>query len=107
MKRMNEVFKLPLRCQDEECGTVGTVYDASGDIAMQAQSPLLVSAAACAAMRNERSALAAHAINNVDELADVLEFLLSLPRGSSGRIIIEKSEETLALAALNAYRGSK
>lgn len=104
MKRMNEVFELPLRCQDEECGTVGTVYDASGDIAMQAQSPLLMSAAACAAMRNERSALAAHAINNVDALADELAAIIADYKinGFVDKIYILSAE-----SKLNAYRGTK
>lgn len=90
MKRMNEVFELPV---------------ASNQVYI---SPNLIE-------RNREKGVsnadvlehAAHAINNVDALADALEFLLSLPRGSSGRIIIEKSEEFAATSALNTYRGAK
>lgn len=110
MKRMSEVFELPLRCQDKECGTVGSVYDANGDIAMQAQSPILYSAPACAAARNERSSLAAHAINHVDALADNLEEALlqigylhkKFGGTGSGNAVLSRGN-----SALNAYRGAK
>lgn len=85
--KMNEVFELPVNSRD--------IYITS-DLMELVEQP-----------KDEVFIHAAHAINNVDTLADALEFLLNLPRGASGRIIIEKSEETLALAALKAYRGAK
>ena len=88
MKRMSEVFELPVDQKKLELYgyEAGEMQDVPYHVAEEH---------------------AAHAINHVDALADALEFLLNLPRGSSGRIIIEKSEETAALDALKAYRGVK
>lgn len=89
MKRMNEVFELPVNHE---------VFAVDGHTAKNGEG---------LTARLEADLYAAHAINHADALADALEFLLSLPRGSSGRIIIENSEETAARSALNAYRGEK
>lgn len=83
MKRMNEYFETPITGIAFRGLCQAHLFDAEVDD------------------------MVANAINNVDALADALEFLLTLPRGASGRIIIEKSEETLALAALASYRGTK
>lgn len=107
MKRMNEVFELPLTWQDENCGTVGSVYEADKQIILQAQESvktvgldrrIVVSA------RNEKAQHAAHAINNVDSLADALELMINATEGYSSW---HSSEQKQAIAALNAYRGAK
>jgi len=47
----------------------------------------------------------ANCINHADALAAALESVLKTPRGSSGRIILEKEDEDEVRAALAAYRG--
>ena len=54
---------------------------------------------------NQAALHAAHAVNNVDALADALESVLSTSRGTSGRIIIEVEDEQKLVAALKDYRG--
>lgn len=91
MKRMSEVFKLPVSsgdrgyCADE-------VFHAGGNGEWCATF--------CA---NEQAQHAAHAINHVDALANALEDLIACCRESGSSIL----GRTYAEDALAAYRGDK
>jgi hypothetical protein len=87
MKRMSDVFELPIDTSAAFAYGYATIKDA----AIIGQYP--------AAQH------AAYAINHVDSLADALQSVLNMPRGTSGRIIIEKEDELTLIAALSAYRG--
>lgn len=81
MKRMNEVFELPIYYADAVSFTVNLT-------------------------RSETESIT-HAINNVDALADALETLL--PHVESNRELGKSGESAHAAAqiVLNAYRGAK
>lgn len=105
MKRMSDVFELPMSHQSEECGTIGSVYDANADIVLLAQSKPsdgLLRNSEMNEKRNERSIHAARAINSVDALAEALSIMID-SNWQSARIRREARE--IAKAALAAYRG--
>ena len=106
MKRMSEVFDLPLTCQDEGCGTVGSVYEGDSQLILQAQESIKTAGLdrrLVVAARNEKSQHAAHAINHVDDLADALDDLLT--RCAYEGMV--NADTAIAKAALDAYRGEK
>lgn len=86
MKRMNEVFLLPVRVGVDD-SVVNDDGSYVGDL-----------------WTSDMAKLTAHAINNVDALADALEKLVPYCFGGS-----EESTSAWADAkdALNAYRGAK
>lgn len=53
----------------------------------------------------EQAEHVANAVVCIDDLAEALESVLKTPRGTSGRIILEKEDEDDVRAALAAYRG--
>lgn len=85
MKRMNEVFELPVNHE---------VFTVDGHTAKNGEG---------LTARLEADLYAAHAINNVDALADALDDLLASCR-AGGRNILAC---TYAEDALTAYRGTK
>lgn len=96
MKRMSEVFELPLvgeENQGEPFLADATCYFASFDDSLTFEDGKGL----------ERAAHAAHAINHVDALADALEDLVNdIENNLNPRYSFEQ-----AVAALEAYRGAK
>jgi hypothetical protein len=88
MKRMNEVFELPVSDMDVAYLT-GQNEDGSMTF-----------------MENVRCKHAAHAINHVDALADALEALLVESQCHAGSLGFYQAQDD-AKAALKAYRGEK
>lgn len=86
MKRMSEVFELPVDHKNLEVYGAGELQGVSYSAAEEH---------------------AAHAINNVDALADALSS--AIPALQYNRSISDKADKLYldAVAALNAYRGSK
>ena len=80
MKRMNELFKLPINGHDLREAIIQTSYKEDTTIA--------------------------HAINNVDALADALDALLASSIRMAGSSEFYQAQDD-AQAALNAYRGAK
>jgi hypothetical protein len=94
MKRMSDVFELPLsgeESQGEPFLSDSTYYFASFDDEMTFEDGKGL----------ERAQHAAHAINHVDALADALELLLS----DKAMIHIGNDKHLQAKAALAGYRG--
>lgn len=89
MKRMSEVFKLPVDC---------SMFEVSGYQPVKARTV----GNSC-----EADDYAAHAINNIDALADALES--ALPTLKYNRSISDSADKLYldALSALTAYRGAK
>ncbi len=107
MKKMSEVFELPLTCQDESCGTVGSVYGGEKQLILQAQESVKTAGLdrrLIVAARNEKSQHAAHAINHADALADALELMIQHNWHPSQ---FRREAESVAAKALAAYRGEK
>lgn len=88
MKKIKDVFKLP-------------VYVDKYGLNNAEHHTLIHDDAA----ESEKLEAIATAINHVDALADALEAVLKTPRGTSGRIILEKKDEDAVRTALAAYRG--
>ena len=90
MKRVNEVFELPLESREHFTGE-GDIYKESGEF--------------CAAFETvEQAQHAARAINHADALADALEALINSSENYAANF---KSEYFDAIDALAAYRGEK
>lgn len=116
MKRMNEVFELPVST-DFDFEHDWSAEDEGDDICLSGFDPIasgnkvvLLAVASSKAYSGIDSKIAdiaqhaAHAINNVEALADALEKAISLlSRPASTRLIHEQE----LLNTLNAYRGAK
>ena len=85
MKRMSEVFELPV-----SVGVDDSVVDASGIYIGDFWT-------------SEMAKITAHAINNCDSLADALEEIIAAYRNDG----IYQSDIQHAAFALNTYRGTK
>lgn len=88
MKRMSEVFELPLESMQDASDQL---QDANGDWVLVVRFPW-------------RADYAAHAINHADALADALADLIEQSTNYAANF---KSEYYAAIDALEAYRGAK